>query len=273
MRGAALILVALALGSAGCARTDDSEPPPAVVASFYPLAWASEQVVTTSVKNVTPPGVEPHDVELTAGDVELIRDASHVVYVGGGFQPAVEEVVQERERPSLDVLAPDETDPHVWLDPMRFAQVVDEMGRFLGADENAQELDDALHELDAEFRRGLESCERRTLVTTHAAFGHLARRYALTQLSLTGTSPEAEPSPREFERLIDEVERSGATVVFTEPLVSDRLARTVAREAGLEIAELDPLESLSEERLDADEDYLSVMRDNLAALREGLGCR
>ena len=113
----------------------------------------------------------------------------------------------------------------------------------------------------------------RALVTTHAAFGHLAARYGLEQLSLAGSSPEAEPGPRELERLIDSVQASGATTVFAEPLASDRVAQTVAREVGAEVAVLDPLEGLSEEQLEAGVDYLSVMRANLAALRAALGCR
>jgi zinc transport system substrate-binding protein len=130
-----------------------------------------------------------------------------------------------------------------------------------------------LERLDSDYRQGLADCDRRTIVTTHAAFGHLARRYGLSQLSLAGRSPEAEPSPRELEELIDEVRASGATTVFAEPLVSDRVAETVAREAGAQVATLDPVEGLSQERLDAGEDYLSVMRSNLAALRRALGCR
>ena len=130
-----------------------------------------------------------------------------------------------------------------------------------------------LKQLDAEYRRGLADCDRRVLVTTHAAFGQLAARYGLTQLSLAGRSPESEPGPRELETLIDDVRASGATTVFAEPLVSDGLAQTVAREADVEVATLDPIEGLSEERLAAGEDYLSVMRSNLVALRQALGCR
>ena len=102
---------------------------------------------------------------------------------------------------------------------------------------------------------------------------HLARRYGLTEVSLAGRSPEAEPSPRELEELVEDVRASGATTVFAEPLVSDEVAETVAREADLVVRTLDPVEGLSEERLDAGEDYLTVMRTNLAALREALGCR
>lgn len=256
---------------AGCAGNEDNGSP-TVVAAFYPLAWAAERIGDDAVVvNLTPPGAEPHDVELSPRDVQEIRDADLVLYVGSGFQPAVEDAVADREGPSLDVLDGDR-DPHVWLDPVRLAGVVTEIARTLGRAEPGAELAAELRRLDEDYRRGLERCERRTLVTTHGAFRHLAARYGLTQLSLAGRSPEAEPGPRELERLIEEVHDSGATTVFAEPLVSDRLAATVARESGARVAVLDPIEGLSEERLSAGEDYLSGMRDNLAALREALGC-
>lgn len=271
MRRAVSLLALLALAGCGGSGGEGSET---VVAAFYPLAWAAEQIVDdgTEVVNLTPPGAEPHDVELSPRDVETIRGARLVLYVGGGFQPAVEDAVSEREGAALDVLDGD-PDPHVWLDPARFAQIVGEIGREVGRPEAADALAGKLSELDASYRRGLRRCARSALVTSHAAFGHLAAHYGLTQLSLTGTSPEAEPGPRELERLIDDVRASGATTVFAEPLVSDRVAETVARAAGAELSVLDPLEGLSEERLAAGEDYLSVMRENLAGLREALGCR
>ena len=154
---------------------------------------------------------------------------------------------------------------------MRFSHAVAEVAEELDAVGSADLLAD-LEQLDAEYRRGLADCERDVIVTTHAAFGHLARRYGLTEVSLAGRSPEAEPSPRELEELVEDVRASGATTVFAEPLVSDEVAETVAREADLVVRMLDPVEGLSEERLDAGEDYLTVMRTNLAALREALGC-
>jgi zinc transport system substrate-binding protein len=258
----------------GCGGSSDGGSS-TVVAAFYPLAWAAERVAPsdTEVVNLTPPGAEPHDVELSPRDVEEIRDADLVVYVGGGFQPAVEDAVADRDGPSLDVLREGEADSHVWLDPVRFADVAREIGTALHRSEQAEQLAGEITALDGTYRSGLETCARRSLVTTHAAFGHLAGRYGLEQLSLAGSSPEAEPGPRELERLIAQVRESGATTVFAEPLVSDRLAETVAREAGIEVAVLDPVEGLSEERLAAGEDYFTVMRDNLAALREALGCR
>lgn len=264
-----LLLVGLVLAGCGEERAQSSRT---VVAAFYPLAWASEQISEGrfEVVNLTPAGAEPHDVELSPRDIALVRDADLVVYAGGGFQPAVGDAVADRDGPSVDILIGDR-DPHVWLDPVRFAGVARDIGEALGRP--AEELAAEISRLDRSYRRGLDDCARRVIVTTHAAFGHLAARYGLEQLSLTGSSPEAEPGPRELERLVEDVRASGATTVLAEPLVSDRLAATVAREAGLDVAILDPIEGLSEDRLEAGEDYLSVMRDNLATLRRTLECR
>jgi zinc transport system substrate-binding protein len=258
----------------GCGDAAEADSRPTVVTGFYPLAWAVEQVAGAEfrVVNLTPAGAEPHDLELSPSDVESVRDAGLVVYVGGGFQPAVEDAVAERDGDSLDVLH-GESDPHLWLDSARFARAVAEIARTLGDAESAGRALRQLQHLDAEYRRGLADCDRRTIVTTHAAFGHLAARYGLTEVSLAGRLPEVEPSPRELEELIEKVRASGATTVFAEPLVSHGVAATIARETDAEVATLDPIEGLSEERLDAGEDYLSVMRSNLAVLREALECR
>jgi zinc transport system substrate-binding protein len=268
----ALLLLLLTFGLAGCG-PDETASENAVVAAFYPLAWAIERVggdSSANVVNLTPPGAEPHDVELSPSDVEAVRDAALVVYLAG-FQPALDDAAETRDGVSLDLLD-DGEEPHIWLDPVRFARAVRAVAEELdGADPSGPLRE--LELLDAQYRQGLAECERHVLVTTHAAFGQLARRYGLTELSLAGRSPESEPSPRALEELIDDVRASGATTVFAEPLVSDEVAQTVAREAGLDVATLDPIEGLSEERLEAEDDYLSVMRSNLDALREALGCR
>ncbi|HET6695436.1 MAG TPA: metal ABC transporter substrate-binding protein [Gaiellaceae bacterium] len=262
------------LAAAGCGGGAGGDPRPTVVAAFYPLAWAAGEIAGDRyrVVDLTPPGAEPHDVELSPRDVEAVRNADLVVFAGGGFQPAVEDAVADRDGPSLDVLD-GEPDPHVWLDPVRFSATARVLGDALGRPAAGRRFAKAIEDLGREYEEGLRSCQRRTLVSSHAAFGQFAARYGLTAHALAGRSPEAEPGPRELERLVDEVRAAGVTTVFTEPLVSDRLAETVAREAGVEVATLDPIEGLSEERLDAGEDYLSVMRKNLDALRAALGCR
>jgi zinc transport system substrate-binding protein len=244
-----------------------------VVAGFYPLAFAAEQVggAGVEVTNLTPAGAEPHDLELSPRELEDILGADLVVYVGGGFQPAVEEAVESSDVQAIDVLEDD--DPHVWLDPVRFAQVVERIGTELGGEPRARRLAARLRALDDDFRLGLADCERRELVTTHDAFGHLADRYGLEVIPITGIAPEAEPSPRDLDEIASLVEERDVTTVYTEPLLSPEIAETVAREAGATTAVLDPVEGLTEEELSRGEDYFSVMEANLDALRTGLGCR
>ncbi len=273
----AAVLVAFAAGCGG--GESDAASGTEVVAAFYPLAFLAERIdPAANVTSVTPAGAEPHDVELSARDIERVRDAHVVLYLGRGFQPALEDAVAGQDG-AVDVLqgmaligGEADADPHVWLDPMRFAAMARRVAAALGRPAAADPLVADLEKLDREFRTGLAHCERRELVTSHAAFGYLARAYGLKEVPLTGVVPEAEPSARDIEALVREVEQGGATTVFSETLVSPKLAETVAREAGAETAVLDPLEGLTEDEVSAGEDYFSVMRANLAALRKALGC-
>jgi zinc transport system substrate-binding protein len=267
-----LISAALVLVAAGCAQGDRE---PDVVAGFYPLAWAAEQIggAGLDVVDLTPPGAEPHDLEPRPSDVGLIRDAGLVLYVRG-FQPALDRALEQRDGPSLDAGGgAARTDPHVWLDPHRFATVARAIGAELDRTEAAERLARRLGALDREFSNGLAICERREIVTSHAAFGRLAARYGLRQVSLAGVSPEAEPTPRSLEALVEAVRATAATTVFTEPLLSPRVAETVARETGAKTAVLDPVEALGPEQQKRGDDYVSIMRRNLATLRTALGCR
>ncbi len=258
-----------------------------IVAAFYPLAFAAEQVASagTEVKNLTPAGTEPHDLELTPGDVRDVDEAALVLYLGGGFMPGLETAVEQRGGRSVDLLAGENLtpvqdgtgemarDPHVWLDPVRYTTIVHAIGSALDDEGSSEPLAVRLEQLDGEYQRGLAKCDRRQIVTSHAAFGYLAERYALEQVPLEGLAPEAEPSARRIADLVDLVRASGATTVFFEPLVSPRLAQTVAREAGVETAVLNPMEGLTDDEIASGEDYFSVMRSNLAALEKALGCR
>jgi len=275
-----VLITLLATGLAACDGDSNESGAKRVVAGFYPLAFAAEQIrgVEVEVTNLTPAGAEPHDLELTPREVEEILGADLVLYLGEGFQPGVEEAVESGDVPALDVLDGldlREGDPHVWLDPTLFSQVVDRIAVELGDEgaTGARGVVTRLDELDQAYEAGLADCERRDLVTTHDAFGYLADRYGLEVIPITGLSPEAEPSPQDLEAVARIVEERGVTTVFTETLLSPELGETVAREAGATTAVLNPLEGLTEDELARGEDYFSVMEANLGALRQGLGCR
>lgn len=276
-----VLILAMAIAVCGCAE-DDAAEGNSVVAAFYPLAYAAEEIggERVDVRNLTPPGAEPHDVELSPRDVERIRSADVVLYLGSDFQPAFERAVDGARGEVVDLLAGVRTvendngaDPHIWLDPVRYRSMARRVAAAVARPRTDAQFVERLRTLHAQFRRGLAQCARREIVTSHAAFGYLASRYRLRQISITGVEPEAEPTARELENVIDEVRASGAKTVFFEPLVSPRLAETVAREAGARTAVLNPIEGLTDEQLAEGETYFSLMRANLRALRQALGCR
>jgi zinc transport system substrate-binding protein len=291
-------------GLAGCGGDDDTgsgRGKVGVVANFFPIAEAAEQVGGNRVEvtNLTPAGTEPHDLELTPDQVADVEDAQVVFYMGEGFQPAVADAAEHNdgavditkavhlEEGAAKAIAAQEgeggsdVDPHFWLDPQLMAKAVDRIEHALTKASpknaatfkaNATAYKAKLTALDGEFSRGLASCKRDEIVTSHAAFYYLAKHYGLTQLPITGLSPEAEPDPARLADLADKIKADGITTVFYEELVSPAVAETLAREADVQAAVLNPIEGLSKDEVDKGADYLSVMRENLTALRKALGC-
>lgn len=253
-----------------------------LTASFYPLAWVTEQVSGQSVTDLTTPGAEPHDLEPSVTQAVSVASADLVVYERG-FQPALDELVTDvAEGTPLDVATVvdlHDADPHFWLDPLLLADVGDAVaGKLSGLDPEhrveyeagAASLRHRLERLDAAYADGLAHCERTTVVVSHDAFGYL-ERYGLTFEPIAGLSPEAEPSPADLARLDRLVRRDGVTTVFSETLASPRLAEVLADEAGVRSGVLDPIEGLTDSSEGSD--YLHIMRANLAHLEEANSCR
>ena len=295
-------LTALTLVAAGCSSgaSGSSDGRPQVVTAFYPLQFLTQRIGGDQVQiaDLTKPGAEPHDLELNPRQVGAISDADLVVYLKG-FQPAVDQAVgQEAGDKAFDVggtvelLAAAEShdhdgeegehlkggkDPHVWLDPVRFATITDKLGeRLAQADpehaadhrSRAAALHAELDKLDQEYAAALKTCQRREIVTSHTAFAYLAARYDLHEVGITGISPEAEASPQRLADVAREAHETGATTIFFETLVSPKVAETIAKEVGAKTAVLDPIEG----KTDPNADYFSMMRSNLTALTQALGC-
>jgi zinc transport system substrate-binding protein len=291
---AAALTATLALAACGGVSGDSARASDRldVVVALYPYAFVTERVGGDGVEvtNLTKPGGEPHDLELSPQQVASVGESDLVVY-SRGFQPAVDEAVDQQGSDSaLDVLSTVELrgpaeeehgdehgqDPHIWLDPVRLGVVAGAVAERLaqldpdgaeGYRSRAEALQQELGVLDNELRAGLSSCERTQVVTSHDAFGYLTEAYGLEQIPVAGLSPDDEASPRRLAEVAAQAAEDGVTTIFFEELVSPKVAQSLAREVGARAEVLSPLESEPENG-----DYLSAMRENLARLRAALDC-
>src|SRR5215210_2907565 len=237
-----LTVAAVAVSGVGRAERADAAGKIDVAAAFYPVAFAAQTVggQRAGVTNLTPVGAEPHDLELTSDDLDLLLEAKVAFLLGGGFQPAIEKAAGQRDGPTVELLPKlvdtrgkklagegkeDGVDRHVWLDPVLMSQLVGEVERGLahvdkkGAatyQRNADALRAKLADLDARYRQRLTGCARALLVTSHEAFGYLAARYGLEQRGVAGISPDADPDPARLGELAQLARDEGVTTVFTE---------------------------------------------------------
>ncbi|PAZ09691.1 zinc ABC transporter substrate-binding protein [Streptomyces sp. SA15] len=282
-----------------------------VVASFYPMQFLAEQIGGdhVNVTTLTEPGQEPHDLELSTKQTADLGEADAVLFLKT-LQPAVDEAVSQsqvknkidaatltkledhgstehehegEEAPAEEEHAEEEEhalDPHIWLDPVKYAEVAKGVGAaFEKADpdhaddykKNTDALVKKLDDLNTQFTNGLKTTDTKVFFTNHAAFGYLAERYGLTQEAISGLDPESEPSPARIKELQTEAKADGVTTVFYETLVSDKTAKTLAKDAGLKTDVLDPLEGITDKS--KGDDYFQVMESNLKSLETALGAK
>jgi len=170
-------------------------------------------------------------------------------------------------------------DPHFWLDPIRLGALAEPIANALSEAEpdyadyfhaNAANLVERLAELDAEFKTGLAPFAGAKLVTSHEAFAYLAARYGLTQVGISGIDPDIEPSPARLREIAEVVRENNVGTIFYETLLSPRVVQTLASDIGVRAAVLNTVEGLTTTEQNAGEDYFSIMRANLATLKEHL---
>lgn len=305
------VLATAALALAGCAAQPAQARPDTlrVAASFYPVQFLAERIAgdTAQVTGLTPPGQEPHSLNLTGPDLAALRESGVVLYIGNGLQADVEKAVsglpgevrvaELLQTPGLDLLpagpdaeehhdAPDAghdahepgaTDPHFWLDPARYATaartVAEEMtaadpGNADAYAANLEALTAELGALDAELEDGLARCGGDTIVVAHSAFGYFAERYGLTQVGIAGLSPDDEPDARTLAGITETAQAAGVGTVFFEEALPPKLAEGVAKAVGAEVAALETAEFVP-----ADGDYLDLMRANGRSVQAGLDCK
>ncbi|MFJ9414172.1 metal ABC transporter substrate-binding protein [Streptomyces sp. NPDC101227] len=307
----ALGLLALSsCSTAGSGRTADGRL--RVTASFYPMQFLAEQIggKHVQVANLTKPGVEPHDLELTPKQTAQLGESGAIVYLKG-LQPAVDEAIKQSgvknvadaasltrlEEHGNEVDGHHHTtgdnhsghseegeeggnDPHIWLDPVKFAEVAKGVGKTLTKADPAHKADyrkntDALvaklNGLNNDFRDGLKNKASDTFLTTHAAFGYLAERYGLTEEAISGVDPESEPSAHRIKDLHTLAVKHHVSTVFFETIANPATAQALAGDLHLKTDVLDPLEGITDKS--RGKDYFGVQRANLAALQKALGSK
>lgn len=269
-----------------------------VTTSFYPLYFFASQIGgdKVDVTNLVPSGSEPHDYELSTQDLKRIANSNILIINGNHFEPWGDKIETNlKDNKNLKIVSVSDSlvvlqmeddgnkfkDPHVWLDPILvkkeaaiISNIFEESDR-LNADyykRNAKVLFDKLDILHNDFQKGLQNCRQNNIVTSHAAFGYLALRYNLKQISISGLSPDEEPTPKKLAEISEFAKNNKIKYIFFESLVSPRLAETIAKEIGAKTIVFNPLEGLTKDEIASGKDYFSIQRQNLDNLRLSLEC-
>ncbi len=269
-----------------------------VVASFYPLYFFASQIGgdKADVSNITPAGAEPHDYEPSTQDIAHIERASVLILNGGGLEAWGDKVEEDLKGKNVEIVSAADglvtqeveeegeviKDPHVWLDPILARKEAQKIAQaFIKVDPanadfyevNEKSLENKLDLLDQSFKAGLQSCQQKNIVTSHAAFGYIASRYGLKQVSISGLSPDQEPSPKQLADVAKFAKENNVKYIFFETLISPKLSETIAKEISAKTIVFNPLEGLTSDEQSAGKNYLSIQQDNLASLRVALECK
>jgi len=263
-----------------------------------------------NVINLIPTGVEPHDWSPKSRDIQNLSKAQMFVYLGAGFEgwvhdtlnslpkdsklavveaskdvpllaAAEEEHNHQEEKTDAKGHSHDESeyDPHVWLSPVNAKTMAKHIKDQLVAldaahqsdyEANYAKLAGQLDQLDAKYKDTLSKLPKKQIVVTHQSFGYLAKAYGLTQMPILGLSPDSEPTSKDLKEINEFIRSNQIKYIFFEELVSDRLAKTLAKDAQVETLVLNPVEGLTDEQAKAGADYLSLMESNLNNLIKAL---
>ncbi|MBP1047176.1 zinc ABC transporter substrate-binding protein [Enterococcus sp. BWM-S5] len=308
--GAGVLLLSAAILTACGSKSEsgeDSQDGIKVMTTFYPMYNFTEQVVGDegTVELLIPSGTDAHDFEPSAKDIAKISDSDVFVYNSTEFETWADDILANVDQEQVKVIEASQNielmegdahdheddedhadhdhshdvDPHVWLDPVLAQKEVEEIRDGLiekypdkkeAFEKNAAAYIEKLQELDTEYKEAFANAENKTFVTQHAAFGYLANQYGLTQESISGISPDQEPSPSRLAQLKEFIDEHHVSVIYFEATASSKVAETLAKETGVELSVLQTLESLTEDEQKAGKDYISVMQENLEALKKSI---
>ncbi|MBW4828550.1 MAG: zinc ABC transporter substrate-binding protein [Clostridiaceae bacterium] len=289
-----VLIIAISL-LVGCANDNitkkETDEKLVVYTSFYPQYYLAREIGKDKIDmhSIVPNGVEPHDFEPSMKQIKEVQNANIVVYNGADMEHWIDKLLETIDKEEVDIINSSEfvelvelegrTDPHIWLDPSNMDKIGLEIKNSLVKmdeknkdfyEKNYAELSNKLQKLNEEYETVLKDKKRDTILVSHSAFTYMTERYGLEQISVTGISPEEEPSPKVIAELVDVAKTKELEYIFLETLASPKTADIIAEEANLEVLTLNPLEGLTEKEENNGEDYIFVMEKNLGNLKKAL---
>lgn len=291
-----VLLAILTVVIAGCGNASNSKAKMVqgkvnVVTSFYPLYEFTRNIGGEYVNaiNLVPAGVEPHDWSPKSRDIKNMTQAQIFVYQGAGFEGWVEDFLGSLSADSTlkvveaskgaDLIKTtennEEFDPHAWLSPLNAVKMANNIKiALIEADpahkdvfeQNYTKYAAKLTDLDTRYKKEIAGTSKKEIAVSHHAFAYLCRDYGLTQMSIMGLSPDAEPTAQDLKKMNEFLKEHGLKYIFFEELVSDKLAKTLAKDANVDTMVLNPIEGLTDEQMKAGKDYISIMDENLKNL-------
>lgn len=245
------------------------------------------------------PGVEPHSFEPSPRDIARINKSDVFLYLNENMETWIEkfeknvEVETVSASHGIPLMSMEEEkdhsheghhhhmDPHIWLDPLLYIEVVENITEELeGRDpenapyyrENFKNYRRELENLSGEIEMALStSTHKQIIYAGHFSFGYFTRRYNLEYISVyKNLSPNANISPRDLKKVIEVVEGSGQRYIFQEALVNSKTAKLISDETGVEVLMLHQLGGVTKDDLKNEKSYLILMRENLENLKKGL---
>ncbi|WP_408006690.1 metal ABC transporter solute-binding protein, Zn/Mn family [Pseudalkalibacillus sp. A8] len=265
---------------------------------------------SVKVESIIPPGSDGHTYEPTTKELVKISEADLLIYNGAGFEGFINKAKKSLEKQNVTFLNASahitedeseheeeheeghegdghehgdhesgEIDPHLWLDPLYAIEmshkIKDEMinqrpEKKEEFEKNFDVLKKDLEDLDGKFKELAENSDRKEFIVAHSAYGNWEDRYGFKQISVAGISPSHEPSQKEAQTIIEYAREKNISYIILEKNISSNVAKMIQKEVGADILYLNNLESLTEDQIEADETYFSVMEENLETLKKAL---
>jgi zinc transport system substrate-binding protein len=303
----ALLLVIGILSACGADqnKSSDEEGTLTIYTTVFPLTDFTKRIggEDVIVNSVYPPGADAHTFEPTPRDMTEIASADAFIYTGIGVEAFVSSAKKTLEKENVALIEAgsgiefmnmeDDThhhddeedhqhgdiDPHIWLDPVYSIQIAENIKNALTElnpsskdvyEENFNVLKEQLEELNTEFMKVANSAKRKEILVAHSAYGYWEARYGIKQISITGFSPSNEPSQKELKNIIESVKEQNLEYILFEQNISSKIAETVQKETGTKSLALHNLEALTQQEIDDNKDYFSLMTQNLNTLKKAL---